>query len=243
MRFPRSICTRMPRRLPRQLRPVAQVMYFDGMDDYVALGFGVAAPFTVIAWVSYATFLSTKYTEFISQGVSYADRAWHLGHNPYAPNQYIARIYFTDGRYATIYSLTRPQTNVWYCLALVVDTNSATLYVNAKLDASESYNNIVKSTGTIDVGRLANVADEYFPGLINEILIYSRALSQNEIAWNYNNPDNPVRDGLVLWFHWDSIDIRAGKWYDKSGYGNHGTIYGATLVELPMWQVEAQLWS
>jgi len=72
----------------------------------------------------------------------------------------------------------------------------------------------------------------WFNGFISQVLIYSRALSAEEILWNYNYPDNPVRDGLVLWLHWDSIDIQSGKWLDKSGNNNHGTIYGATLYQV-----------
>jgi len=59
-----------------------------------------------------------------------------------------------------------------------------------------------------------------------------KALNENEIKHNFYHLNDPARDGLVLWLHWDSIDIGAGKWYDKSGYGNHGTIYGATLVDV-----------
>jgi hypothetical protein len=70
------------------------------------------------------------------------------------------------------------------------------------------------------------------------VLIYSRPLSDSEITWNYSNPDNPIRNGLVLWLqaHPDNIrDIDGDgvlEWLDLSGYGNHGKIYGATLVKL-----------
>ena len=57
------------------------------------------------------------------------------------------------------------------------------------------------------------------------VRIYSRALTAEEILWNFYYPDNPVRNGLVLWLHWDSIDTNAGKWYDRSGFGNHATLY------------------
>ena len=69
-------------------------------------------------------------------------------------------------------------------------------------------------------------------GYIAFVRIYNRALSDSEITHNYYFPNDPVRDGLVLWLHWDSIDIENGIWYDKSGYDNHGTIYGATLVDI-----------
>ena len=71
-----------------------------------------------------------------------------------------------------------------------------------------------------------------------QLLIYSRVLSDSEIAWNYWNPDNPVRNGLVIWLQADPqyiMDIDGDgvlEWVDLSGSGNHGKIYGARLVEL-----------
>jgi len=70
------------------------------------------------------------------------------------------------------------------------------------------------------------------------ILIYSRALSDSEVQWNYQYPDNPVRNGLVLWLqaHPDYVKDIDGdgrlEWLDLSGFNNHGKIYGAQLVQL-----------
>jgi hypothetical protein len=71
-----------------------------------------------------------------------------------------------------------------------------------------------------------------------QLLVYSRALSDSEIAWNYWNPDNPVRNGLVIWLQADPqyiMDIDGDgvlEWLDLSGYNNHGRIYNARLIEL-----------
>jgi len=71
-----------------------------------------------------------------------------------------------------------------------------------------------------------------------QLLVYSRVLSDSEIAWNYRNPDNPVRNGLIVWLQADPqyiMDIDGDgvlEWVDLSGSGNHGKIYGARLVEL-----------
>ena len=45
-------------------------------------------------------------------------------------------------------------------------------------------------------------------GLRNELCVYSRALTADEISWNYNNPSNPVKDGLVLWLQADPQNIK-----------------------------------
>jgi hypothetical protein len=71
-----------------------------------------------------------------------------------------------------------------------------------------------------------------------QLLVYTRALSDSEVQWNYLYPENPVRDGLVLWLSADPNNVKdldndgVLEWIDLSGYGNHGKIYGASLVQL-----------
>jgi hypothetical protein len=71
-----------------------------------------------------------------------------------------------------------------------------------------------------------------------QLLIYTRALSDSEIRWNYNYPENPVRNGLYVWLQADPNYIKdidgdgRLEWVDLSGFNNHGKIYGATLVQL-----------
>jgi len=48
------------------------------------------------------------------------------------------------------------------------------------------------------------------------ILIYSRALSDDEIKQIYENPENPPLDGLVLWYDPYSYDPSAGKWLNRA---------------------------
>jgi hypothetical protein len=66
----------------------------------------------------------------------------------------------------------------------------------------------------------------------SQLLIYSRALSDSEIQYNYNNPNNPITNGLVLWLQADPKYVSGNTWLDLSGYNNNGTIYGAQLVQL-----------
>jgi hypothetical protein len=71
-----------------------------------------------------------------------------------------------------------------------------------------------------------------------QLLIYTRALSDSEIAWNFNYPENPVRNGLYVWLQADPQYVKdidndgVLEWVDLSGNNNHGKIYGATLVKL-----------
>jgi len=82
------------------------------------------------------------------------------------------------------------------------------------------------------VGTNPMKSDPYWwDGVIAVVYIYNRSLSDSEIQYNYLHPLSPVKDGLVLWL--DETSISPPTWADKSGCGNHGTIYGATKVERP----------
>jgi hypothetical protein len=80
---------------------------------------------------------------------------------------------------------------------------------------------------------------KYFSNMMaSQVLLYMRALSSSEVQWNYQNPDYPVRNGLVLWLKADPAYVKdidgdgRLEWVDLSGFGNHGKIYGAQLVQL-----------
>jgi hypothetical protein len=71
-----------------------------------------------------------------------------------------------------------------------------------------------------------------------QLLIYTRDLSDSDIAWNFKYPENPVRNGLYVWLQAGPQYIKdidgdgVLEWLDLSGFGNHGKIYGAQLVQL-----------
>ncbi|MEM2410241.1 MAG: hypothetical protein QXF87_06965, partial [Thermofilaceae archaeon] len=60
--------------------------------------------------------------------------------------------------------------------------------------------------------------------IIDDVRIYNRALSDDEIKAIYER-DALIRDGLVLLL--DFSEYEGDIAYDKSGCGNHATIYGA----------------
>jgi len=222
----------MPLSPSRVQRIPPQALYFDGVDDYVDVKvFSFGQAFTVIALAFVSQRMS--YGPIIVKDRDYSTRP--IGTALYQigeirePSQWL----FDVGDGSTRHIISSPYytlTGRWWFLAGVFNSGALSLYVNGSLVASGS--GVYKETNTgLRIGASLNLFHR-FSGYIAQVLVYSRALSPEEIAWNHNYPDNPVRNGLVLWLHWDSIDVNAGVWYDKSGYGNHGTIYGATLVKI-----------
>jgi hypothetical protein len=127
---------------------------------------------------------------------------------------------------------------VWNHYAMVLNGSWLGGYLNGILKAYRS--DVPLSQGnTQDLFIGSNIGVSFnMKGYIAQVLIYSRVLSDSEIQWNYLYPDNPVRNGLVLWLKADPQYIKdidndgILEWLDLSGYNNHGKIYGAMLVQL-----------
>jgi len=115
----------------------------------------------------------------------------------------------------------------------------AKLYQDNELKSSASLSALYTTTHNITVGGTVGGyfgASAYFNGLFYYLRLYKASLSDRELKHNYNNPYEPIKKGLVLYLSPYSVDIVNAKWYDFSGYENHGTIYGAQLKEL--WRPE-----
>lgn len=74
-----------------------------------------------------------------------------------------------------------------------------------------------------------------FQGYFAQGAVYNRALTEEEIQYNYRHPNNPKRRGLVMSLVQTSIDKpAAGTWKDVSPQtGNNGTITNATTSKYP----------
>jgi hypothetical protein len=126
--------------------------------------------------------------------------------------------------------------NTWYNIIIIKSNNTYHYYVNGVLDKSISSNIIPNQDmcglifGNIDLGPGYN--PEPFNGKLDDIGIWNRALTQQEISNLYNPslsttaclPANISTNGLMGYWPF------CGNANDESGNGNNGTIYGTTLI-------------
>jgi hypothetical protein len=77
-----------------------------------------------------------------------------------------------------------PIASVWYHLAGVYDGANLNFYLNGSLVASTPRGVAWKAVGNTLVGRAqyAGLPTDFWPGLIDDVRIYSRALSGQEIS-------------------------------------------------------------
>ena len=111
----------------------------------------------------------------------------------------------------------------WNYITITYDGNIEKGYVNKVHEASYTAGAIDIQSSNVFIAK-AQGSDYYFNNPIGEVRIYNRALSEDEIKQLYYH--KPILNGLVLWTQ--PQRKYEGTLWDKSGKGNHGTIYGAT---------------
>lgn len=208
-----------------------KALYLNGEDDYVEVSdspsLDITSAITIEALINAKSMQSNDYPKIVVKRNAYI---LHIGRD--FPNSITFNI-FSNGELRQTYLGNILDADKWTFITTTYDGRYGKIYINGELAKTRYF----QTVGTIDtnnnnigIGAYPNAITP-FNGYVAFIRIYNRALTEDEILWNYYHPDDPVRDGLVLWLHYDSIDEENGLWRDKTAYHNDGTIYGATPVE------------
>jgi len=208
-----------------------KAMYFDGVDDYVVIpaGFLPVNAITVEALIMGMS-IKNGYPKWINAGPNSVTGIYGVGFDDGGDR--ISLVFTFDGRGSLFYNGEyRNVLGKWVYIANTWNGTHACGYFNG---TKQKEADITGSPDWADRELVLGANHSYVENSnvqIAYVRIYNRALSENEIKWNYYHPDDPIRDGLVLWLHYDSIDEENNIWRDKTANGNDGTIYGATPVE------------
>jgi len=125
----------------------------------------------------------------------------------------------SHNRHKDIMSLTA---ETWYHVALTWDGGNYAVYVNGEEKANGSYIGLDALNTVADIGNDGNTdgRTEAFNGLLDDVRIYDRALSADEISQLAAAPDvGPVA-------HWKLDDGAGTIAVDSSGNGNDGVLMG-----------------
>jgi gliding motility-associated-like protein len=128
-------------------------------------------------------------------------------------------------------------TNVWYHVVLIRDTSKIRLYVNGSLNLHEiSYGSSNTSTGSNNpvygsspkalIGNRDLSSSFYFKGLIDDVRVYGRVITPDEVDSLYNEKPcffNGNSPNHIAQYNF------SGNANDSKG-GHHGTVSGASLT-------------
>jgi hypothetical protein len=132
-------------------------------------------------------------------------------------------------------STSLPELGTWVHFALVRDSMNYQVYINSELYQTFTAG-IEEISPYLFFGGASTVGDYTFDGDLDDISLWNRALTQEEITELYTGePESPpatcnplpsnLQQGLVGYWPF------CGNANDESGNGNDGTVNGATLTE------------
>jgi hypothetical protein len=135
-------------------------------------------------------------------GASYYGRGYHLWDDTGAGARLIWEQGYASGAPRSLFSSTSLSTNVWYHVAGLVEGATIRLYLNGVLDAAGTLSAPpVARTDPVWMGHLSGFT--HFPGLLDDVRVYDRALSAGEIAglaarpnWHYDTDGDGIPDYL-----------------------------------------------
>ncbi len=103
------------------------------------------------------------------------------------------------------HSVAQPELNKWHHVAGVYDGSEAIIYINGELDSKKKFEGNLKHNGE-NFWMGARKSDGLvFNGLIDELRIYNRGLSQNEVKNNLNATGLAVEPLNKLTLTWGMI--------------------------------------
>jgi len=204
----------------------------DGEDDYIDCGSDTSLKptnaITITAWVKLEDRGDHQFiVDYSNSGaLSYGYRLMY---------HYDAKDYrFGVGNGTTIAFVSTgimPKWGQWEFITAVYDGQYIKFYINGELVAQNEY------TGGIDysgVNPTLQISRSNYPvkGIIDEVRIYNRALSDEEIKKIYEatKPKYDINKGLVLYLPFDEMSGTVA--HDLSGNGNNGQGYNGSTAQI-----------
>ena len=135
------------------------------------------------------------------------------------------------------------ENDLWTHIAVTYDGSTVNIYKNGELTETGEGNFLTELTGTAYIGGTQKLRGEFWHGMIDEVSLYSRALTSNEISGLYNKtaaltqvrivkPIEQAKDKVNSSHHWkEFVKQTEGETYfvdfDKSTITSH--VYGVDL--------------
>jgi len=154
---------------------------FDGVDDYVEVAddpsLDLIDAVTLAAWIYARSFPAEgAYDEII-------DKEWTTSYRMHLRTETGPVTYLGCGVRLTLFNddTTPLSLNTWYHVAVTYDREYLRLWVNGvNVKSLAKTESMVADTYPVRIGSYRGI-DEFFHGIIDEVRIYNRALSQSEI--------------------------------------------------------------
>ncbi len=228
---------------------IGQALNFDGVDDGVNIGviptlYASSSDMTVSAWIKPSKFVVGFQCIICNSNAALANVPWAMEFSVVASRFSFGQAGIGSGT-VRVNNNTNLKKDVWYHVVAVRSFSSSlvwptTLYLNGVADGSGTLGRAGQSNQTVAIGKYGAGSTGYFQGAIDDVRVYNRALSADEIKQMYNSgiskfasskPINATTTcfyslscGLIGYWTFDGGDISNGRVLDKSGGINHANL-------------------
>lgn len=209
-----------------------QALDFDGTNENITFGYNAALVLTssvsLGAWVKLN---STTTQDFV------AGKIVHGGSN-YGYGMYVnsgnlggeaGQVTFIAGKnwsnWKSVRSNARLESGKWYHLVGTFDGRYLRIYVNGKIDNTYDIGSTYTMNDSGDNFKIAYneiLGDNYFNGSIDEVRVWSNAISENQVRENMFKTLAGNEAGLVGYWRFDQND--GTTLYDITSNGTNGTL-------------------
>ncbi|UCE98697.1 MAG: LamG domain-containing protein [Planctomycetota bacterium] len=224
--------------------PSGNALQFDGVDDYVALSENAVTTtqFTVAAWANHYGHAGGYW----KQNTIFSQRDYSIGDNHSAVVLMTERI--EDGpASATIRSssgaiqrlvYTRQPYGEWHHYAMTVDSEDFIFYIDGvevNRTSNQQNGDYVTGIDCVDIGRHKYITyfvlrdTGLFNGAIDDVRIYDRALSAEEVQMSMHTQPESNEPNLVGYWNFDEGEGQVA--HDTSGNGNNGQLGSAPDID------------
>ncbi len=204
---------------------VGGAVQFDGVDDYVNFSSIVTDPqndFTVMGWAKILSGVGSNSKVFCWGNIT-NDAPFVCLDDGQGGG--ILRFVIRNDASAAFSALSNNvgfETGVWHYLVGVRNGNTLTAYVDGQPGTPTTDTIGAVTTNRNAIGRITRLnSTAYFNGLIDEVRIYNRALTDAEVKFHYN------RGGPVGQWTFDEGNGKVA--FDSSGNNNSGHLHGPAL--------------
>ncbi len=162
-----------------------QAIDLDGDGDYIdcganpILGMLETNEVTVATWVNIRS-IAHQWAAIVGKG----ENSWRLGNASLDPRFHFGISIWNAPDTPTLDGVTAVGFDEWHHVAGMYDGGSINIYLDGALDISTPTTEPIGATETsVLIGDNPEATGRYWDGLIDELLIYNRALSENEILF------------------------------------------------------------
>lgn len=139
------------------------------------------------------------------------------------------RYHWNNGGYGWGSGLIVPD-NEWTHIALVASPTSMKIYKNGIAATNTTTIGIEEFDGSVQIGRDPNGSVRYYKGLIDEVCVYNRTLSQAEIREHMHLTQKPETDSNLRAYFQFNTDVTGNLDYDKAHLYHASLVNGALRV-------------